>query len=107
MANEQLPRIVEQIAREYPAVWEAYNRLGQSAAHAGPLDAGTERLLKLAISIGGRLEGAVRSHVRQGHGMGVTREQMQQVALLAVTTIGWPSAVAALSWIDDELAQDA
>jgi alkylhydroperoxidase/carboxymuconolactone decarboxylase family protein YurZ len=103
VTQDSLPPIVEQVARKYPTVWEAYNRLGQAAALVGALDVKSERLLKLAISVGGRLEGAVRSHVRRGRAVGVTREQMEQVALLAVTTIGWPSALAALAWIDDEL----
>ncbi|MBX9790522.1 MAG: carboxymuconolactone decarboxylase family protein [Pirellulales bacterium] len=103
MAQDRLPPIVEQVTSKYPKVWDAYNQLGMAAAQVGALDPKSERLLKLAISIGGRLEGAVRAHVRRGHALGVTREQMEQVALLAITTIGWPSALAALAWIDDEL----
>jgi hypothetical protein len=32
---------------------------------------------------------------------GIDADQMRHVALLAVTTIGWPSAIARLSWIED------
>jgi hypothetical protein len=36
MKPNALPPIVESLSREHPAVWEAYNRLGQAAA-AGPV----------------------------------------------------------------------
>jgi alkylhydroperoxidase/carboxymuconolactone decarboxylase family protein YurZ len=103
MADEDLPPFVQAIAREHPNLWEAYNRLGEAAARAGPLDAKAERLVKLALAVGAGLEGAVHSHVRRGVAAGLTREELRHVALLAIPTIGWPSAVAALSWIEDAL----
>lgn len=107
MTPESLPPIVAAIAREHPEVWEAFNRLGDAVTQAGPLDAKSERLVKLAIAVGARLEGAVHSHVRRGLAVGLTREELRQVALLAINTIGWPSAVAALSWIEDASGDDA
>jgi alkylhydroperoxidase/carboxymuconolactone decarboxylase family protein YurZ len=103
MTPESLPPIVEDLARAYPALWEAYNRLGQAAAEAGPLDEKTERLVKLAIAVGAGREGAVHSHVRRGRGAGLTRDELRHVALLAITTIGWPAAIAALTWIEDAM----
>jgi alkylhydroperoxidase/carboxymuconolactone decarboxylase family protein YurZ len=103
MAQESLPPIVESIAREHPEIWEAYNRLGEAAGHSGPIDEKTRRLVKLAIAVGAGLEGAVHSHVRRGLREGLGRAEMRQVAFLAITTIGWPSAVAALSWTESVL----
>lgn len=105
MSEERLPDIVQRLADEKPQVWEAYNELGKALAEAGPLDARTERLVKLATAIGAGLEGAVRSHARRGHLAGVPKEDMQHAALLGATTIGWPRAIAGLSWIVDELAK--
>jgi alkylhydroperoxidase/carboxymuconolactone decarboxylase family protein YurZ len=102
MTQDQLPPIVEKFAREHPRVWEAYNQLGEAAAEAGPLDAKTQRLVKLALAVGGGLEGAVHSHVRRGLRAGLTTQELEHVALLGITTIGWPSALAALSWIEEE-----
>jgi hypothetical protein len=48
----ELPQVLEEFAARYPQVWEAYNRLGEATAAAGPLDEKTQRLLKLAIAIG-------------------------------------------------------
>jgi alkylhydroperoxidase/carboxymuconolactone decarboxylase family protein YurZ len=105
MSLENLPPLVQQLAEQYPAVWSAYNRLGEAAAAAGPLDAKTRRLVKLALAIGGEREGGVHSHVRRGLMEGLTREELQHVALLATTTLGWPAAVRAYSWVDDELGE--
>lgn len=107
MTHDELPEIVQQLSHQYPAVWDAYNKLGQAAAGAGPLDDKTERMVKLAIAVGGGLEGAVRSHTRRGRTAGLTAEELQHVALLAITTVGWPTAVATLSWIRDELGKGA
>ena len=103
MTGEDLPPIVRAIAREYPDLWEAYNRLGEAAAKAGPLDARAERLGKLAVAIGAGREGAVHSHVRRGVAAGMTRDELRHVALLSIPTIGWPAAIAAITWIDDVL----
>jgi alkylhydroperoxidase/carboxymuconolactone decarboxylase family protein YurZ len=105
MSNESLPPIAQELARAHPAVWEAYSRLGQAAAEAGPLDERTKHLVKLALAVGAGREGAVHSHVRRGQAAGLTREELPHVALLAITTIGWPAAVAALSWIEDALEE--
>lgn len=105
MADSELPPIVQKIMRDHPEVWEAYNELGRAAAATNPLDPAQERLLKLALAVGGRLEGAVRAHARRGYAAGIDATSLKQVALLAITTIGWPSAVAALSWIEDELGK--
>lgn len=77
------------------------------AAEAGPLDEKAERLVKLAIAVGGGLEGAVRLHTRRGSASGLSPEELQHVAVLAITTVGWPSAIAALSWIREELEKSA
>lgn len=105
MTQEQLPDIVEKLKREHPAIWNAFNQLGEAAGEAGPLDDRTERLVKLALAIGGRLEGAVRAHVRRAKLAGISRQELEQVAMLAITSTGWPNALAAYSWICDELEQ--
>ncbi len=89
------------LADSFPSVWEAYQELGKAAAEAGPLDPRTRRLIKLALSIGASSEGAVHSHVRQALEEGQSKEELQQVALLAITTLGFPTAMAGISWVND------
>ncbi len=47
------------------------------------------------------LEGAFHSHIRKAVKVGASKEEIQQVAFLALPTIGFPSMMALLSWIDD------
>ena len=98
---EELPSGAGEVARTYPAVWDAYAALGKATAEAGPLDQKTRRLVKLALSIGASSEGAVHSHARRAIAEGVLKEELKQVALLAIATLGLPQAVKGLTWIED------
>ena len=84
-------------------MWKSYQNLGEACNTAGPLDEKTTRLVKLALAIGAKSEGAVHSHTRRALKSGITREELQQVALLAITSAGWSPSMAALSWIQDVL----
>ncbi|MCZ6703187.1 MAG: carboxymuconolactone decarboxylase family protein [Ignavibacteria bacterium] len=97
----QIPKRYTMFKEDYPNVISAYESLGDAVHKAGPLDDKTRALIKLAISTGARLEGAVHSHVRKAIKIGARKEEMHQVALLSLPTIGLPSMMAALSWIDD------
>lgn len=99
--NDTLPDFLQKVIDEYPDVWQAYQALGEACSNAGPLDAKTARLVKLALAIGAKSEGAVHSHARRALREGITPEELQQVAMLAVTSIGWSSSMAALAWIQD------
>jgi alkylhydroperoxidase/carboxymuconolactone decarboxylase family protein YurZ len=87
--------------RRHPEVIAAYERLGEACRQAGPLDERTAALIKLAIAIGSRQEGAVHSHVRRSIEAGATIDECRHVVLLATTTIGFPAMMAALSWVED------
>ena len=98
---EKLPAAAGDVANTYPEVWKAYSALGKSASDAGPLDGRARRLVKLALAIGAGSEGAVHSHARRALAEGLTRDEVKHAALLAITTLGFPRAIAALSWIED------
>lgn len=99
--SDSLPAAAGRIADQYPEIWKAYAGLGKTAADAGPLDAHMRRLVNLALAIGARSEGAVHSHTRRALEEGLTKDEIKHVALLAITTLGFPQAVAGLSWIED------
>ena len=90
-----------EFVRRFPGLGEAWDRINEEGA-AGPLDAKTQRLLKLAIAIGAMREGAVHSGVRKARDAGATTAEMEQVVALAASTIGLPAAVAVWSWVRDE-----
>lgn len=94
-----LPEPFQNFGKDHPDVQAAYERLATAAHESGPLDEKCRRLVKLAIAVGGRLEGAVRSHARQARDAGVSDDEMDHVVMLALTTIGLPSAIAARTWI--------
>lgn len=100
----ELPDVLAEFAGEYPEVWSAYNRLGNAIAEAGPLDERTQRLIKLAIAIGAQRQGAVHSHTRRALAAGCTPAELSHVGILAITTVGWPGAFAAICWIRDTIA---
>jgi AhpD family alkylhydroperoxidase len=99
----RLPRPYELFRRTYPEIWKAYDRLGSLAHRAGPLDEKTRELVKLALAIGAKLEGAVHSHTRRALEAGARREAICHVVLLGLTTLGFPSTIAAMTWVEDEL----
>jgi 4-carboxymuconolactone decarboxylase len=101
----ELPEAFQKFSREYPKIHQAYEALAAAAHESGPLDERTRRLVKLAISVGARLEGAVRSHTWQAREAGVTEAEMDHVVLLSLTTIGLPSMVAARTWVASALAR--
>jgi len=96
-----LPHAAAKIAELYPGVWRAYEDLGEACATAGPLDGHTMRLIKLALAIGAGSEGATHSHVRRAVDEGLDKAALKQVAVLAIPTLGFPRASAALTWIED------
>lgn len=100
---DELPSTAGSVATEHPEVWEQYAELGKACAEAGPIDGETKRLVKLALAVGSGSEGAVHSHVRRGKEEGIDDETLEHVALLSIPTLGFPDAMAARSWIDDEL----
>lgn len=100
--DERIPRPIRGFEQRFPAVWDAFTRLGEAChEQGGPLDERTRRLVKLGIAIGAQQEGAVHSAVRQALEAEVTEEEMLHAAVLAITTIGWPRAYAAMTWIED------
>jgi alkylhydroperoxidase/carboxymuconolactone decarboxylase family protein YurZ len=101
--NRKLPSGAAKIAKNYPDIWAAYEQLGAACAEAGPLDARTIRLVKLALAVAAESEGAVHSHSRRALDEGVPGNELLQVALLAIPTIGLAKAVAAMTWIEDIL----
>ncbi|MGQ9642541.1 MAG: carboxymuconolactone decarboxylase family protein [Ignavibacterium sp.] len=97
----EIPKRFEKFQTEYPEVSQAYEMLGNAIHKSGPLDDKTRALIKLAISTGARLEGAVHSHTRKALEAGCSIDEIKHTVMLALPTIGLPSTMAAISWIED------
>jgi 4-carboxymuconolactone decarboxylase len=105
--DEYLPEVYLEFTQRYAEVAEAQGTLARAVDEAIPFDERTARLLKLALAIGAQADGAVRSNVRKSLAQGVTASELRAVTLLAITTCGFPTAVAGLRWVDDVLAREA
>lgn len=102
-----LPNAYEEFKRAYPTVWQAYDRLGAAAHAAGPLDEKARAFVKLAMAIGRQMEGATHAHVRLALRAGATPDEIRHVALLAVTTLGFPAMMTVRTWVEESLAAGA
>ncbi|MCF6270787.1 MAG: carboxymuconolactone decarboxylase family protein [Melioribacteraceae bacterium] len=99
----EIPKRYRQFKEDYSAVANAYETMGDAVHQAGPLDGRTRALIKLSISTGARFEGAVHSHTRKAVKAGCTPDEIRHAVMLSLPTIGLPSMMAALSWVDDIL----
>jgi 4-carboxymuconolactone decarboxylase len=97
----KLPGRYLQFQKRYPALFQAYDSLGAASASAGPLDGKSRALVKLAIAVGGQMEGAVHSHTRRAVEAGCSADEIRHVVLLSITTLGFPNMMKALSWVED------
>jgi alkylhydroperoxidase/carboxymuconolactone decarboxylase family protein YurZ len=96
-----LPATASNVAEEHPELWAAFQGLGEAANRAGPLDERTRRLVHLAYAIATDSQGATHSHARRALADGLGAEEIDHVALLAVTTLGWAGAIKGLTWVRD------
>jgi 4-carboxymuconolactone decarboxylase len=98
-----LPDTYRTFTRDYPQVFKAYDELGAAVRAAGPLDARTAELVKLALNVARGSEGGTHSAVRKCLGVGVTPDEVRHVVLLSIPSIGFPAAQAARTWVEDLL----
>lgn len=95
------PATTELFKTEHSAVWNAFEELSKQCHESGPLDEKTRRLVKVALAIGAGLEGGTHSAVRHAKKSGISNAELKHLALLAITTLGFPAAMRARSWIED------
>ncbi len=99
------PAPYREFAAKYPAVVSAYEAFGEAVRAAGPLTSGEVALVKLAISIGARMQGSAHAHARKALAQGINSTTLEHVALLAAPTIGFPNMMAAMGWVRDVAAE--
>lgn len=85
----------------HPEYMDAVETLGKAVKNEGPLDEKTAQLIQLAAAASNRSEGAVHSHTRRALDAGARPDEIYHAIILLTSTIGFPNAVAALSWADD------
>ena len=98
------PKPFQRFTAKQPAIAKAYMELGEAVRKAGPLNEREIALVKLAISLGARLEGAAHAHARKAVAAGIEAESLLHVGMLTCPTLGFPQMMAGLGWIEDVIA---
>lgn len=101
--NETRGKTYEDIAQRFPEVIAAVDNLGTTVRGIGPLDDKTSHLIQLAAAAAVGSEGSVHSHTRRAQKAGAKPEEIYHAILLLISTIGFPQAMAAISWSRDIL----
>ena len=101
--NHHRSRTYHNMTKRYPEVINALENLGTTVRAAGPLDEKTSQLIQLAAAAASGSEGSVHSHTRRALKAGASREEIYHALLLLISTIGFPQAMAAISWCKDIL----
>ncbi|HZP42334.1 MAG TPA: carboxymuconolactone decarboxylase family protein [Candidatus Binatia bacterium] len=101
--EKKFPSFYRRFATDQPRVAQAYEALSDACLGEGPLDRKTIELVKIGIALGARLEGGVHSHVRRAREAGATADEIRHAVRQGLTTVGFPTMMAALAWADDVL----
>ncbi|MBS1724812.1 MAG: carboxymuconolactone decarboxylase family protein [Armatimonadetes bacterium] len=99
----KLPKRYLKFMETYPEVGAAYQAMGAAVGAAGPLDPKTAALVKVGIAVGAKMEGAARSNAHKALEAGATPDEIRHAVLQATTTVGFPTMMAGMSWVDDVL----
>ena len=97
------PRHYSGVMAGHPKLAEALEALGKAARKEVPLNAKTAHLIQLAAAASIRSEGSVHSHTKRALAAGARPEEIVHAFLLLISTIGFPTVAAALSWVGDVL----
>lgn len=105
----QMPKVPQHyldFIQSQPEIATAYRSLGDAALVAGPLDRKCIELIKLGASLGARLESAVKSHARKSLDAGARKDEVRHAVMATITTLGFPTMMAGLKWVDDAIGND-
>ena len=90
---------------KYPEVFQTHRDMAQKCHEAGPLDDKTRRLIKLGAACGAGIKGAVKSHARRACQLGIPGDAIKHAVILTATTIGFPSMISTLRWVEETLEE--
>ena len=102
---KKTPGPFRKFVESYPECGMTYEALASASRESAGFPEKEAELLKLALSIGSRLEGAAHSHARRALEAGATEAELRGVALLGLTTLGLPQSMMGTSWIEDVLRE--
>jgi 4-carboxymuconolactone decarboxylase len=98
------PKFYTDFLKKYPEVGLQYEKLGEVVHQQGPLNDRDRALVKLAISGSHLFHSAFKSHIRKAIAAGVSRNEIEHVALLMLPTIGFPTMMATMGIIEAQFS---
>lgn len=101
MPDTTPPKTYQVVKERHPEFLEAVEELARKTREEGPLDEKTAHLIQLAAAVAVRSEGAVHSHAKRAMAAGAHRDEIYHTLILLTTTIGFPTVVAGISWVND------
>jgi len=101
----KLPERFLEFTKAFPQIAAAYENLAGECHNAGSLNKRDRALVRLGIAIGSGMEGSVHSQVRKALDEGLQPDEIRHAFLLALTAIGFPRMMAAMTWADDILKE--
>lgn len=95
---KKLPPNFRWLTEKFGKVLDTHQQLGQMLADAGPLNSKEIELIKLAAAAATQSEGSVHSHTKRALQAGASPDEIYHTLILLISTVGFPTAAAALSW---------
>jgi len=96
-------KLFNKLVKKYPEIFDAHEKLGVSLKQAGPIDAKNLHFIQLGAAAAAGSQGAVHSHTRRALAEGASEDEIYHALLSLISTIGFPQAMAAVSWARDIL----
>ena len=88
---KELSGVLGQLRGGIPDVMKGFSAMAKAAGTAGALDAKTKELVAMGIAIAARCDGCIAFHTKTALELGTTREELMEVAGMAVYMGGGPS----------------
>lgn len=104
---KELSGVLGQLRGGIPDVMKGFSAMAKAAGADGALDAKTKELVALGIAIAARCDGCIAFHTRTARELGTSREELMEVAGMAIYMGGGPSlmyAALALQAYDQHVA---
>ena len=98
------PKFYSDFLKKYPEIGSAYEKMGDAVHSGGPLTARERALVKLAISGSHLFHSAFKSHIRKAIAAGISRDEIEHIALLTLPTVGFPTMMAMMGIIEDQIS---
>jgi 4-carboxymuconolactone decarboxylase len=100
---KQYPKSYQQFRVEHPEVYAAHEKLGESAANAGPLDQKTRELIKLGMAAAIHSKSGVQSHTHRALEANAMPAEIEHAIISGISTLGFSTMMAALTWAKDAI----